>query len=58
MPNGTRITLVKSNDYALPPAGSTGVVTGHDEEGDPIVRWDGIKGISPIFPGTVISKTI
>lgn len=56
MPTGTKIILVKSFDYALPPIGSTGVVQGNDAEGDPIVRWDAYKGISLIFPGNIIKK--
>jgi hypothetical protein len=56
MPIGTKIKLVKSGDYSLPPVGSVGTIEGRDQDGDPIVRWDGIKGISPIFPGNVIEE--
>jgi hypothetical protein len=56
MPEGTKIKLVKSNDYALPIVGTTGVIKGKDSQGDPIVSWDGIKGISTIFPGNVIER--
>ena len=56
MPNGTHVVLTYTFDYALPPAGSTGVIQGKDDQGDPIVRWDDYKGISPIFPGNVIER--
>ena len=46
---GTRIKLVEMNDFQGPPSGTQGTVTGVDDIGSIMVRWDNGSGLSVAY---------
>lgn len=48
-PAGTRIELLEMNDPQAPPIGTLGTVTGVDDIGSIMVRWDNGSGLSVAY---------
>lgn len=48
-PVGCRIKLLKMNDIQAPPLGTKGTVTGVDDTGSLMVRWDNGSGLNVIY---------
>jgi len=48
-PAGTRIELLEMNDFQAPPLGTYGTVTGVDDTGSLLVRWDNGSGLNVIY---------
>ncbi|HAP8930937.1 TPA: DUF4314 domain-containing protein [Enterococcus faecium] len=48
-PAGTRIELLKMDDVQAPPIGTHGTVTGVDDTGSLLVRWDNGSGLNVIY---------
>lgn len=46
---GTRVRLVSMDDPQAPPAGTCGTVTGVDDIGSIMVRWDNGSGLSVVY---------
>lgn len=45
-PKGTRVELLRMDDPQAPPVGTRGTVTGVDDIGSIMVRWDNGSGLS------------
>lgn len=56
-PIGTRVKLVQMDDAQAPPIGTEGTVTGVDDIGSIMVRWDNGCGLSVAF-GTDICRKV
>ena len=48
-PAGARVELVRMDDIQAPPVGTKGSVTGVDDSGSIMVRWDNGSGLNIIF---------
>ena len=48
-PADTRIELLKMDDVQTPPIGTYGTVTGVDDTGSLLVRWDNGSGLNVIY---------
>ena len=48
-PKGTVVEVVHMNDEHAPPPGTLGTVTGVDDIGSIMVRWDNGSGLSVAF---------
>ena len=48
-PVGCRVELVKMDDVQAPPIGTKGTVTGVDDIGSIMVRWDNGSGLNVVF---------
>ena len=48
-PKGARVELIRMNDEHAPPPGTLGTVTGVDDIGSIMVRWDNGSGLSVAF---------
>ena len=48
-PKGTRIELLEMEDIQAPPIGTYGTVTGVDDTGSLLVRWDNGSGLNAIY---------
>lgn len=48
-PAGTRVRLVKMDDPQAPPKGTKGTVTGVDDIGSLMVKWENGSGLSLIY---------
>ncbi|MGL5973057.1 MAG: DUF4314 domain-containing protein [Oscillospiraceae bacterium] len=46
---GTRVELVKMDDVQAPPIGTKGTVTGVDDIGSVMVKWDNGCGLSVAY---------
>lgn len=46
---GTRIELLEMEDIQAPPIGTYGTVTGVDDTGSLLVRWDNGSGLNAIY---------
>ena len=57
-PVGTRVELVKMDDVQAPPAGTCGTVTGIDDTGSLMVRWDNGSGLNVIYGVDVVRKVV
>lgn len=55
-PSGTRVELVEMDDFQAPPAGILGTVTGVDDTGSLMVRWDNGSGLNVIYGKDVVRK--
>ena len=55
-PVGTRVKLVKMDDSQAPPVGTTGTVTGIDDTGSLLMRWDNGSGLNVIYGVDEVSK--
>lgn len=48
-PVGSRVELVKMDDVQAPPIGTLGTVTGVDDIGSVMVRWDNGCGLHVVY---------
>lgn len=48
-PVGTRIELVRMDDFQAPPIGTKGTVKGVDDTGSLLVNWDSGSGLNVIY---------
>ena len=48
-PEGTRVELIWMNDVCAPPIGTLGTVTGVDDTGSLLMRWDNGSGLNVIY---------
>lgn len=48
-PAGARVELIKMDDPQAPPIGTKGTVTGIDDIGSIMVRWDNGSGLSVAY---------
>ena len=55
-PKGTRVKLIKMNDYQAPPKGTQGTVLGVDDAGSIMVSWDNGSGLSVVYGEDIIEK--
>lgn len=55
-PPGTRVRLVKMDDSQAPPIGTLGTVTGVDDIGSLLVRWDNGSGLHVVYGEDLVEK--
>lgn len=55
-PSGTRVELVKMDDIQAPPVGTKGIVTGVDDIGSIMVRWDNGSGLNLVYGEDICKK--
>ncbi|HEY8364826.1 DUF4314 domain-containing protein [Acholeplasma equifetale] len=48
-PKGTRIELLKMDDFQAPPVGSKGTVVGVDDIGSILVHWDNGSSLNIVY---------
>ena len=48
-PPGTRVKLLEMDDPQAPPIGTLGTVTGVDDTGSLLMRWDNGSGLNVIY---------
>ena len=48
-PTGCRVELVKMDDVQAPPIGTRGTVTGVDDTGSIMVKWDNGSGLNVVY---------
>ena len=57
-PAGTRVVLVQMDDVQAPPPGTEGTVTGVDDTGSLMVRWDNGSGLNAIWGVDIVRKAV
>ena len=57
-PAGCRVVLDEMDDVQAPRIGSQGTVTGVDDTGSLMVRWDNGSGLNVIFGVDVVRKVV
>lgn len=55
-PKGTRVKLIKMNDYQAPPKGTQGTVLGIDDAGSIMVSWDTGSSLSVVYGEDIVEK--
>lgn len=55
-PAGTRVRLVMMDDPQAPPAGAEGTVTGVDDTGSLLMRWDNGSSLSVVYDEDEVRK--
>lgn len=55
-PVGTRVVLVKMDDAQAPPIGTKGTVTGVDDTGSLLMRWDTGSGLNVVYGEDIVRK--
>lgn len=55
-PSGTRVKLLKMDDIQAPPVGTLGTVSGIDDTGSIMVRWDNGSGLFVVYGEDVVEK--
>lgn len=55
-PAGTRVKLLKMDDIQAPPIGTLGTVSGIDDTGSIMVRWDNGSGLFVVYGEDVVKK--
>ena len=55
-PAGTRVRLVKMDDFQAPPVGTKGTVVGVDGIGDLLMRWDNGSSLKVVLSEDIIVK--
>lgn len=55
-PAGTRVELLQMDDPQAPPIGTKGTVSGADDMGSIMVRWDNGSGLSVIYGEDAVRK--
>lgn len=55
-PVGTRVELVRMEDFQAPPVGTRGTVKGVDGLGSVLMRWDNGSSLSVIVGEDIIRK--
>jgi hypothetical protein len=48
-PSGCRVELVRMDDVQAPPIGTTGTVTGVDDAGSVMVKWDNGSCLNVVY---------
>ena len=48
-PEGTRVKLVKMDDFQAPPVGTKGTVIGVDDTGSIMVSWDNGSSLNVVY---------
>ena len=48
-PVGSRVELVKMDDFQAPPIGTRGTVIGVDDTASVLVRWDNGSGLNVVY---------
>ena len=48
-PKGTRVKLVKMDDFQAPPVGTKGTVIGVDDTGSIMVSWDNGSSLNVVY---------
>ena len=55
-PAGTRIELVKMDDFQAPPPGTKGIVTSVDDSGSLLVHWDNGSSLNVVYGVDLVKK--
>ena len=55
-PVGTRVELVRMDDPQAPPVGMRGTVTGVDDTGSLLMRWDNGSGLNVVYGEDSVKK--
>ena len=55
-PKGTRVKLIKMDDYQAPPKGTQGTVLGVDDAGNIMVSWDTGSSLSVVYGEDIVKK--
>lgn len=55
-PAGTRVKLLKMDDIQAQPIGTLGTVSGIDDTGSIMVRWDNGSGLFVVYGEDVVEK--
>lgn len=55
-PVGTRVELVKMDDFQAPPVGTKGTVKGVDDTASLLIDWDNGSSLNVIFGEDVVRK--
>ena len=55
-PVGTRVELVKMDDFQAPPVGTKGTVRGVDDTASLLIDWDNGSSLNVIFGEDVVRK--
>lgn len=55
-PAGTRVELVRMDDFQAPPIGTKGTVRGVDDTGSIMVSWDNGCGLSVVYGEDICRK--
>ena len=56
-PAGTRIELIKMDDFQAPPLGTKGTVTAVDDSGSLLVHWDNGSSLNVIYGIDEVKKS-
>lgn len=57
-PIGTRVELVRMDDAQAPPPGTQGTVTGVDDTGSLIMRWDNGCGLNVVYGEDMVRRVV
>lgn len=57
-PIGTRVELIKMEDISAPSIGTKGTVTGVDDTGSLIVKWDNGSGLNVLYGIDKVFKVV
>lgn len=55
-PVGIRVKLLKMDDCQAPPVGTLGTVTGIDDTGSLLMRWDNGSGLNVVYGEDAVAK--
>ena len=55
-PVGCRVELVQMDDVQAPPIGTKGTVTGVDDTGSLLMRWDMGSGLNVVYGEDIVRK--
>lgn len=55
-PKGTRVKLIKMDDYQAPPKRTQGTVLGVDDAGNIMVSWDTGSSLSVVYGEDIVEK--
>lgn len=53
-PAGTRVELVRMDDFQAPPPGTKGTVTGVDDTASLLMRWDNGSGLNVVYGEDIV----
>ncbi len=56
-PVGSRVELVRMDDFQAPPIGTKGSVIGVDDTGSIMVRWDNSSSLNVVYGEDLCRKT-
>lgn len=55
-PVGTRVELLRMDDFQAPPLGTQGTVTGVDDTGSLLMRWDNGSHLNVVYGEDSVRK--